>query len=158
MLIVVSDQFFFIFPDELEALEDLHMCHILKVSADLFEYTYSSLFLVSIPCKNFKPIVSKVNITRFGKRNTRYKDDFPKLSTFLLTAARELIAQGDDMTVREVRTPIEIITSCLELNVFRFTDRPPPERLLVFMCPTPLTTHTIGHQIPDGNRCSPNVA
>lgn len=113
--------FFSLLSDELEALEDLHMCHIVKVSADLFEYTYSSLFLVSIPCKNFMPIVAKVNITRLGKLNTRYKDDFPKLSAFLLAAARELIAQGDDMTVREVRcSPLlavqpqhSLLTACI---------------------------------------------
>ncbi len=92
--------------DELEALEDLHMCRITKVSADLFEYVYSSLFQVSIPCKNFKPIVAKVSISRHGKQNTRYKDSFPRLSSFLLMAATQLINQGEDLTVREVCFPM----------------------------------------------------
>lgn len=89
--------------DELEALEDLHMCRIIKVSSDLFEYVYSSLFQVSITCKGFKPIVSKIRIARIGKPSTRYKDNFPRLSSFLLDATSRLISQGDnDITVREV--------------------------------------------------------
>ena len=87
---------------ELEALEDLHMFRITKVDTNLFEYVYNSLFLVSIPCKNFIPIVSKVDITRYGKENTRYKDNFPKLSAFLLSTAKYLINEGENLTVREV--------------------------------------------------------
>lgn len=87
---------------ELEALEDLHMFRITKVNSNLFEYVYSSLFHVSIPCKNFMPIVTKVNITYHGKQNSRYKDDFPRLSAFLLASANQYITDGDDLTVREV--------------------------------------------------------
>ncbi|KDR84860.1 hypothetical protein GALMADRAFT_233294 [Galerina marginata CBS 339.88] len=87
---------------ELEALEDLHMSRITKVHADLFEYIYASLFRVSIPCKNFLPVVTKVSITRFGKASTRYKDDFPRLSSFLLSTGQQLITEGDDLTVREI--------------------------------------------------------
>jgi len=87
---------------ELEALEDLHMFRITKVNSNLFEYVYSSLFQVSIPCKNFMPIVTKVNITYHGKANSRYKDDFPRLSAFLLASANQYITEGDNLTVREV--------------------------------------------------------
>ena len=87
---------------ELEALEDLHMFRISKVNSNLFEYVYSSLFQVSIPCKNFMPIVTKVNITYYGKPSSRYKDDFPRLSAFFLTSANQYITEGDDLTVREV--------------------------------------------------------
>ena len=51
---------------------------------------------------NFVPVVPKINITRFGKPNTRYKDDFPKLSAFLLSAAQFHVNEGDDLTVRQV--------------------------------------------------------
>ena len=105
--------------DELEALEDLHMCRITKVSADLFEYVYSSLFQVSIPCKNFKPIVGKVSIFRHGKQNTRYKDNFPRLSSFLLMAATQLINQGEDLTVREVCFPLIRLSPFSELFSIR---------------------------------------
>ncbi|KAF8168234.1 Spc7 kinetochore protein-domain-containing protein [Crassisporium funariophilum] len=88
--------------DELAALEDLHMFRITKVNSDIFEYVYASLFHVSIPCKNFTPKVTEINISRFRKANTRYKDDFPQLSSFLLGTAKQLIVEGDDLTVREV--------------------------------------------------------
>ncbi|PPQ73088.1 hypothetical protein CVT26_014738 [Gymnopilus dilepis] len=102
---------------ELEALEDLHMCRITKVHADLFEYVYGSQFQVSIPCKNFVPVVSKVTITRCGKLNTRYKDDFPRLSTFLMNAAQRLISEGDDLTVREIVHKLsDYWSSCAQLR------------------------------------------
>ena len=78
------------------------MFRISKVNADLFEFVYASLFRVSIPCKNFIPNVSNISITRFGNASTRYKDDFPKLSPFLLKTAQWLVSEGDATTVREV--------------------------------------------------------
>ena len=78
------------------------MFRITKVNADLFEFVYASLFLVSIPCKKFVPTISNINITRFGKASTRYKDDFPKLSAFLLETAQWLVSDGDATTVRGV--------------------------------------------------------
>ena len=80
------------------------MFRITKVNADLFEYVYATFYLVSIPCKNFVPIVSKVNVTRYEKGTTTRKDDFPKLSSFLLTTAKYLINESKDLTVREVST------------------------------------------------------
>ena len=73
-----------------------------KVNADLFEFVYAALFHVSIPCKKFIPTVSNISITRFGKASTRYKDNFPKLSTFLLKTAQWLVTEGNATTVREV--------------------------------------------------------
>ena len=78
------------------------MFRISKVNADLFEFVYASLFHVSIPCKKFIPNVSNISITRFGNASTRYKDDFPKLSPFLLKTAQWLVSEGDATTVREV--------------------------------------------------------
>jgi len=81
------------------------MTRITKVNANLFEYVYASTFFVSIPCADFRPIVRKVRITRSGKSQTRYKDEFPKLSKFLLASANFLINEGEDLNVREVRAP-----------------------------------------------------
>jgi len=80
------------------------MFRIAKVNADLFEYVYASLFHVSIPCKKFVPAVSAVSITRYGKASTRYKDNFPKLSAFLLKTAEWLVSESNAATVREVST------------------------------------------------------
>ncbi|KAJ3513056.1 hypothetical protein NLJ89_g3160 [Agrocybe chaxingu] len=102
---------------ELEALEDLHMCRISKVNANLFEYVYASLFQVSIPCRNFVPIVTKVNITRYAKANTRYKDDFPKLSAFLLATAKYHINESEDLTVRQIVHRLnDYWSSCAQLR------------------------------------------
>jgi len=90
-------------PAELEALEDLHMFRITKVNAILFEYVYSSLFHVSIPCEKFISLVTKVNIKYYGKPDSRYKDDFPRLSAFLLTSANQYITEGNNLALREVR-------------------------------------------------------
>jgi kinetochore protein Spc7/SPC105 len=87
---------------ELEALEELHMFRTTKVNADVFEFAYASLFHVSIPCKKFIPIVSNMSITRFGKASTRYRDNFPKLSAFLLKTAQWYVSESDMTTVREV--------------------------------------------------------
>lgn len=75
-----------------------------KVNPDLFEYIYASLFHVSIPCKKYIPDPSRISITRYGKASTRYRDDFPKLSAFLLKTAQRLVSEGGEMTVREVST------------------------------------------------------
>ncbi|CAA7258736.1 unnamed protein product [Cyclocybe aegerita] len=102
---------------ELEALEDLHMFRISKVNADLFEYVYASLFQVSIPCRNFVPIVTKVNITRYAKAGTRYKDDFPKLSAFLLATAKYHINESEDLTVRQIVHRLnDYWSSCAQLR------------------------------------------
>ena len=93
------------------------MFRVTKVNANLFEYVYSSLFHVSIPCENFIPIVTKVNIAYYGKPNSRYKDDFPRLSAFLLTSANQYITEGDDLTVREVRF---LIILCLKSSIAEY--------------------------------------
>ncbi|KAF8905455.1 Spc7 kinetochore protein-domain-containing protein [Gymnopilus junonius] len=102
---------------ELEALEDLHMCRITKVHADIFEYIYASQFHISIPCKHFVPIVTKVTISRSGHQHARHKDDFPRLSAFLMHAAQRLIADGDDLTVREIVHRLsDYWSSCAQLR------------------------------------------
>ena len=79
------------------------MFRVATVKANLFEYVYASTFRVSIPCRNFQPQVSKVDITSFEKASNRYKDDFPQLSAFLLSSAKQLVVESDDNTVRQVR-------------------------------------------------------
>src|SRR5271163_1337079 len=118
---------------ELEALEELHMFRATKVNADLFEYVYASLFHVSIPCKKFIPTPSTISITRFRKASTRYKDDFPKLSAFLLKTAQWLVSEGDEATVREVSTHLLFSPYYTQLCP---TDCSLPCRLLVILFPT----------------------
>jgi len=106
------------------------MFRITKVKANLFEYVYASTFRISIPCTNFQPQVSKIDITPFDKASNRYKDDFPQLSTFLLSSAKQLVVESDDSTVRQVH-PFNFLIFSIILN--RFTDYSSTGRLLVIL-------------------------
>lgn len=88
--------------DELEALEELHMVRVIRVNSQLFEYIYDSTFRVSIPCKNSRPVVAKIAISRLEPTRTRAKDDFPKLSSLFLTAATHVLDDDEDNTVPKV--------------------------------------------------------
>lgn len=88
--------------DELETLEDLHRFHITKVDENSFEYIYASHFKVVIPCTNFRPISSKVDIIRVGNMTSKPKDDFPKLSHILFQAAITLVRQSKSRSCKEV--------------------------------------------------------
>jgi kinetochore protein Spc7/SPC105 len=82
-----------------------------KVNANLFEYVYASQLLVSIPCKNFLPIVKRVEVTRLEKARTRFKDDFPRLSNFLLDTAKQQIVHGKNLAVRQVSFALPHLSS-----------------------------------------------
>lgn len=120
--------------DELEALEDLHRFHITRVDEIVFEYVYASHFRITIPCKNYLPIATSVDITRVGNPMTKAKDDFPKLSNILLQAAKALVHRSRPTSCKKVisvlqffrpplLTPLQIIhqladywSSCSQLR------------------------------------------
>lgn len=82
------------------------MLHVAKVDPQLFEYVYASQFRVSIPCVNFLPIVQKVEVQTLDAVRFKYKDDFPSLSKFLVSAANQLVHNTNSMTTRQVSTPL----------------------------------------------------
>uniref|UniRef100_A0A0W0F5T4 Spc7 kinetochore protein domain-containing protein n=1 Tax=Moniliophthora roreri TaxID=221103 RepID=A0A0W0F5T4_MONRR len=88
--------------DELEALENLHMFRVCKVNANLFEYVHASRFRVTIPCKNYIPLVEKVDISRMPDARSKLKDDFPRLSDFLLMGAKQLVRDADVSSTRQI--------------------------------------------------------
>ncbi|KAF8641136.1 hypothetical protein AX17_000778 [Amanita inopinata Kibby_2008] len=103
--------------DELEALEDLHMFHATRVGPDLFRYIYASQFEVTIPCHNHIPIVTQVDVTRLEGLRMRYKDEFPELSDFFLSMAKQQIAEGEDLTVRQIVHRLgDYWSSCTQLR------------------------------------------
>ena len=109
------------FSGELEALENLHMFRVCKVNASLFEYVYAELFLVVIPCKNYLPLVDRVEITRTMSGRTKSKDDFPRLSTYLLSGANQVVrnlATGrHTVTTRHVvQTLTDYWSSCTQVR------------------------------------------
>ncbi|RDB29117.1 hypothetical protein Hypma_015188 [Hypsizygus marmoreus] len=104
--------------DELEALEDLHMFRTTKVHGDLFEYVYASRFRVSIPCKNFVPVVKRVDVIRVDNARTKVKDNFPRLSDFLLHMAKEQIVRGENRTTRQIIHRLsDYWSSCAQLRL-----------------------------------------
>ncbi|KAG6814029.1 hypothetical protein H0H92_003879 [Tricholoma furcatifolium] len=103
--------------DELESLEDLHMLRITKVNSEMFEYIYASQFRVSIPCKNYVPMHTRVDVTRMDKARTKVKDHFPRLSDFLLHMAKEEIVRGDARTTRQIMNRLsDYWSSCAQLR------------------------------------------
>lgn len=80
------------------------MVRVIKVNAQVFEYVYDSTFRVNIPCKNFRPVISKITLTRLEQTRARAKDDFPKLSALFLDCATEILAEDEDTTVPNVST------------------------------------------------------
>ncbi|KAF9452580.1 hypothetical protein P691DRAFT_772204 [Macrolepiota fuliginosa MF-IS2] len=103
--------------DELEALEDLHRFHITRVDESMFEYVYASYFKVTVPCRNFLPITSNVGITHVGDPMTKTKDDFPKLSTTLLQAAKALVHRLNPSSCKEIVHELaDFWSSCSQLR------------------------------------------
>ncbi|KAJ3875841.1 Spc7 kinetochore protein-domain-containing protein [Lentinula edodes] len=88
--------------NELQALEDLHMFHISKVQPDLFEFTYASAYHITIPCQDYLPLVNSVDISRLPELCTKYKDEFPILTNFLLSAAKEYIRDSKASSIRHI--------------------------------------------------------
>ncbi|KAK7064607.1 Spc7 domain-containing protein, partial [Favolaschia claudopus] len=87
--------------DELSGLQDLHMFHATQVRPELFQYEYASQFLVTIPCRNFKPLSPNVEISRLQSSRS-LPDDFPALSRYFLDNAARQIPEGKTATCRQV--------------------------------------------------------
>ncbi|KAE9409333.1 hypothetical protein BT96DRAFT_589066 [Gymnopus androsaceus JB14] len=88
--------------NELKALEDLHMFHVSKVQSDTFEYIYASEYHVIIPCRDYYPVTKEIDILRLPEMRTKSKDSFPRLTSFLLSAAKEHVRRSKASTVRHI--------------------------------------------------------
>ncbi|KAK7029013.1 hypothetical protein VNI00_014723 [Paramarasmius palmivorus] len=103
--------------DELEALEKLHMFRVCRVSANVFEYIHASRFRVTIPCKNYLPLVEKVEIVRVPDARSKFKDDFPRLSDFFLAGAKQMIHEAEVTSTRQiVHLLSDYWSSCTQLR------------------------------------------
>ena len=74
-------------------LETLHMWQSTRVEPALFEFIYREYFQVSIPCVKYKPIARKIDIKVLDGRKQRFKDQWPKLSAYWLTVAKERVSR-----------------------------------------------------------------
>ncbi|KAF8632568.1 hypothetical protein AX15_001778 [Amanita polypyramis BW_CC] len=103
--------------DELDALEDLHMFRATRISPELFQYIDNSQFQVTIPCRNYIPIVTQLDISRTKNLRPQSKDDFPRLSDFFLDMAKQQIVEGEDLTVKQiVHRLADYWSSCTQLR------------------------------------------
>ncbi|KAJ6519385.1 Spc7 kinetochore protein-domain-containing protein [Mycena sanguinolenta] len=101
--------------EELNGLQDLHMFRATKVLPELFEYEYAFQFLVSIPCHNFAPIGSKLEISRL-QSSRRLPDDFPVLSRYFLDNAARQIPDGKVTTRQIVECLADYWSACSQVR------------------------------------------
>lgn len=80
------------------------MFQVVKVNAQMFEYIHDSTFKVTIPCKNYAPVISNVSIARLDVARTVAKDDYPKLTAFFLEHATDVLDEKEDNSVPKVCT------------------------------------------------------
>jgi kinetochore protein Spc7/SPC105 len=97
---------------ELEALENFHRFRVTRVDESLFEYIYASRFKVSIPCNNYLPITSNLEISHVVDA-TVIKDDFPQFTNIILQAAKVLVHHSNPKSCKMVRLQIASISSIL---------------------------------------------
>ncbi|KAJ7169443.1 Spc7 kinetochore protein-domain-containing protein [Mycena filopes] len=115
--------------EELTSLQDLHMFRATTVLPELFEYEYASQFRVTIPCRNFKPIPGKVEISRLQPSRS-LPDDFPVLSRYFLDHAGRQIPNGKGTTTRKiVESLADYWSACSQVRaqLFQLTIKYPVE-------------------------------
>lgn len=91
--------------DELEALEALHQWRATKINPRLMEFIYASRFLISIPCKDNRPDVSRLAVSSTPESKLQ-RDAFPALTELMIANAQRVVAARGAVTdVRVVRIP-----------------------------------------------------
>ncbi|TFY71134.1 hypothetical protein EVG20_g1874 [Dentipellis fragilis] len=87
--------------DELAALEELHLWRVTETQPDLFELVYASSYRVTVPCKDFRPILDKVEIARMREMP---KDQHPRLTDVSLKLAQQRLAASppDSLSITDV--------------------------------------------------------
>ncbi|KAI0961141.1 hypothetical protein AcV7_000323 [Taiwanofungus camphoratus] len=84
--------------DELEALQELHLWRVAKITSGVVEVIYASRYQVSIPCIKYKPSLVKANVCRTKNARTRERDPFPQFTDLALQTARQLIIESSQET------------------------------------------------------------
>ncbi|KAI8995444.1 Spc7 kinetochore protein-domain-containing protein [Trametes punicea] len=104
--------------DELEALHDLHLWRPVKHTADLIEFIYASKYHVSLPCRNYKPILAQATIVRTKHSKLKERDAFPQFTDLMLKTARNLIGECDEkLEIKQVLERLgDFWASCAQLR------------------------------------------
>ncbi|OJT06038.1 Kinetochore protein spc7 [Trametes pubescens] len=104
--------------DELEALQDLHLWRAVKHTSDLVEFLYASKYHVSLPCRNFKPVLSQATIMRTKQSRLKERDAFPQFTDLVVKTAGALLAERNEKL--EIKQVIELLgdfwSSCAQLR------------------------------------------
>ncbi|EIW64941.1 uncharacterized protein TRAVEDRAFT_68623 [Trametes versicolor FP-101664 SS1] len=104
--------------DELEALQDLHLWRAVKHTPDLVEFLYASKYHVTLPCRNFKPVLSQATIVRTKQSRLKERDAFPQFTDLVVKTAGVLLAERNEKL--EIKQVIELLgdfwSSCAQLR------------------------------------------
>ena len=91
-------------PDELEALQELHLWRPIKQTADLVEFVYGSKYQVSLPCRRYKPLLAQATVTRTKQSKLKERDAFPQVTELIVRTAQSLIAEcNEKLEIKQVR-------------------------------------------------------
>ncbi|THH27079.1 hypothetical protein EUX98_g7108 [Antrodiella citrinella] len=104
--------------DELEALQDLHLWRVTKLTASVMELLYASRYQVLIPCVQFKPVPARVEVRKTKASQLKERDPFPQLTQLMLDGAHTLVRQLQrDVTPQEIVHVLgDFWTSCTQLR------------------------------------------
>ncbi|KAI0735508.1 Spc7 kinetochore protein-domain-containing protein [Earliella scabrosa] len=81
---------------ELEALEEMHLWHTLKLSPDLVEFVYGNKYHVSIPCQRYTPVCPHVRVTKSTQTKLKERDSFPHFTSLIVKTAQALITEAHE--------------------------------------------------------------
>ena len=94
-----------IHPAELEALEEMHLWHTLKLSPDLVEFVYGNKYHVSIPCQKYTPSCPHVRVTKSTQTKLKERDSFPHFTSLIVKTAQALITETrEKLDLKQVRS------------------------------------------------------
>jgi len=89
--------------EKLDALQELHLWRATRIAPDMTQFTYAARYTVSIPCIRFKPVPSKVTISRLAPPLHKRRDPYPHLSDLTLhTAQARVSAMKGGITNRQI--------------------------------------------------------
>ena len=85
-------------------MEDLHLWHLSKLSSDLVELVYASKYHLVMPCTNYTPVRSQVQIQRTEQSKLKERDPFPAFTELTVKTARSLVADSkEQLGLKQVR-------------------------------------------------------
>ncbi|KAI0651524.1 Spc7 kinetochore protein-domain-containing protein [Trametes meyenii] len=104
--------------DELDALQDLHLWRTAKHTADLVEFVYAAKYHVSLPCKDYKPVLGQATIVRTKQAKLKERDAFPQFTDLAVRTARSLVAEGGEtLEIKQVLERLgDFWSSCAQLR------------------------------------------